>query len=122
MRGFGLSRHLRKTVQPIDHRVTDQDLTAEIAALRELLITMFGPDAPLQQREAEYRARHAHLTAEFAKRGLANPLPYRSLWDWHAHCRQDGIVDVNAARARIDRLLGSPRHARPMPEGREAAR
>src|SRR5438128_9638811 len=72
----------RFVVKTTDSEV-DDSLYPEILIHRNQLIAVATGRSRIQEVDDYYKARHRRIAAGLAARGLENPNPFDSLWDWY---------------------------------------
>ncbi len=61
----------------------DDTLYPDICIHRNQLISVATGGARIQEVDDYYKARHRRIAAALSARGLENPNPFASLWDWY---------------------------------------
>jgi len=68
-----------------DAQSSVEGLLEVVDAMRSLLIAVALGDPTPQAAEDEYRTRWTAISRALERLGLANPFPWRSVWDWLAY-------------------------------------
>jgi hypothetical protein len=105
------------------HEEVSETLYPEIIIHRNQLISIATGRGRIQEVDDYYKARQRRITAGLKERGLANPNPFESLWDWYRKWkaefptyseRRKYINDMYASV--IAKILHSPEPAVPARE------
>ncbi|MDZ4853772.1 MAG: hypothetical protein SGJ26_02740 [Nitrospirota bacterium] len=72
----------RLVLKTIDSEVEDS-LYAEILIHRNQLVAVSTGKGRIQDLDDYYKARHRRIATALAARGIDNPNPFESLWDWY---------------------------------------
>jgi hypothetical protein len=66
-------------------RTHAETLLSEIQAQKALMTAVATGGPRMADVDDEYKTRRAQISAALAEVGLSDPVPFDSLWDWHAH-------------------------------------
>ena len=70
-------------------KMNDDDLLAELNALRDTMVAVATGGPRIQSVQAEFEARYDAVDDELKRRRIANSLPYRDLWQWYGRWSSD---------------------------------
>ena len=83
---------------------SDQLLNA-IEKQRALMIAVSTGGPRLDDVNPEYSKRHRAISAELARRGLENPVPYTDLWEWYGKWSSGDLPTYQSRRNYISGLF-----------------
>lgn len=63
--------------------MTDDDLLQVLDGLRNTMVSVSTGGPRINEVEGQFQQAFMEVEAELSARGIKNPLPYRTLWDWH---------------------------------------
>lgn len=72
----------RLVLKPLDEDVEDA-LFAEICTQRNQMVAVATGRGRIQDLDDYYKARRRRIAAALAERGIEDPNPFESLWDWY---------------------------------------
>lgn len=64
--------------------MTDHDFLKLLESIKSLLISVSTGGPRIQEVEPRYKQIYGLVALEFLARGLENPIPFPSLWDWYS--------------------------------------
>lgn len=78
--------------------MTDDELIAALDGLRNTLVSVATGGPAIKEVNAAYQRAYALVAAELAKRGVANPITYGSLWDWYGRWSSGDLPTYQSRR------------------------
>jgi hypothetical protein len=85
--------------------MTKDELLTAIDSLRGILISVSTGGPRIQEVEARYTAAIRAVSEELAARGIANPIPYQSLWDWHGRWSLEDLKTYASRRTFVGQII-----------------
>lgn len=83
----------------------DTDLIAAIERMGSLMISVATGGPRIEVVNPEFQRLDGIVAGELSRRGLGNPLPYRSLWDWHGRWSQGDLPTYKSRRSFIGEIV-----------------
>jgi hypothetical protein len=85
--------------------VTDAELIQAIEQLRATLIAVATGGPRIVDVNDEYQRNYSVASGAIAQRGLENPIPYGSLWDWYGRWSSGDLPTYRSRREFIAELV-----------------
>lgn len=85
--------------------MTDDELIAGLEQLKALLISVATGGPRINDVEPRYHHAYAAVAAELARRGLANPVVFGSLWDWYGRWSSGDLPSYQSRRDFIGEMI-----------------
>lgn len=85
--------------------MTDQELLAAIDRLRSTMVAVATGGPRIDEVNRQFSEEFDVVDAEMRRRGIANPFPYRDLWQWHGKWSTD-LVGYASRRTFVADLTG----------------
>ncbi|MCC7142215.1 MAG: hypothetical protein IT349_08960 [Candidatus Eisenbacteria bacterium] len=77
----------------------EKEVLSEIELVRTILIDVATSSRRITDTEEEYSSARSRVTAALATLGVADPNPFRSLWEWYDHWKAAGLATYRQRRA-----------------------
>src|SRR5690606_36375864 len=84
--------------------MTNEELVAELDALRSLMIAVATGGPRIDSVNEDYRRRKRDLSSELSERGMRDPIPYGDLWEWYGKWSAD-FPTYQERRSHITQLI-----------------
>ncbi|HZX25533.1 MAG TPA: hypothetical protein VFF16_00585 [Telluria sp.] len=85
--------------------MTDQEFLKLLESIKALLISVSTGGPRIQEVESRYQQIYGLVALEFMARGLDNPIPFPSLWDWYSRWSSEDFPTYQSRREYINQLL-----------------
>jgi len=85
--------------------MTNADLLAALDQLRTILISVSTGGPRIEDQEGRYAAVFRGVDGELRGRGLKNPIPFQSLWDWHGRWSRGDLPSYRSRRTFIGEMF-----------------
>jgi hypothetical protein len=86
--------------------MTDAELIQAIEQLRATLIAVATGGPRIADVNDEYQRNYAVVAGALAQRGLENPVPYGSLWDWYGRWSSGDLPTYRSRRELVAEIVG----------------
>lgn len=87
--------------------MTDAELLQALDQLRNTLIAVATGGPRIQDANDEYQRTYASVAAGLARRGLENPIPYGSLWDWYGRWSSGDLPTYQSRREFVAEMVSA---------------
>lgn len=85
--------------------MTDQEFIKLLESIKALLISVSTGGPRIQEVEPRYQQIYGLTVLEFLRRGIDNPIPFPSLWDWYSRWSGGDYPSYQSRRDYISQLL-----------------
>ena len=85
--------------------MNDEELIAALEQLRTSLISVATGGPRIDDVDATYQRAFAAVAAALARRGIANPITFGSLWDWYARWSSGDLPTYQSRRTFVTELV-----------------
>lgn len=86
--------------------MTDADLIQAIEQLRNNNMVAVATGGPrIDDVNDEYQGNYSIVSAALARRGIENPIPYGSLWDWYGRWSSGDLPSYRSRREFLSALI-----------------
>jgi hypothetical protein len=83
----------------------DADLLQAIDQLRSMMISVSTGGPRIQEVDDQFQTEYDLVATALKQRGIKNPLPYRSLWDWHGRWSSGDLPTYQSRRRFVSELF-----------------
>ena len=85
--------------------MTDADLIQSLDRLRNTMIAVSTGGPRIQDENAQFESTFDLVAQELSRRGIDNPIPYRSLWDWYGRWSSGDLPSYQSRRKFVASLF-----------------
>lgn len=85
--------------------MTDAELLQALDSLRNTMIAVATGGPRINDVNGEFQSTYALVAAALARRGVENPLPYGSLWDWYGRWTSGDMPTYQSRREFVGELF-----------------
>lgn len=85
--------------------MTDADLQRLLEKLQSTMIAVATGGPQIEGVNGEFQSTYDEVADELAQRGLDNPLPFRSLWDWCGRWRSGDMPTYQSRREYVSDIF-----------------
>ena len=85
--------------------MTDAELLQALESLRNTMISVATGGPRIENEDGKYQETYNLVDAELRFRGIANPLQYRSLWDWYGRWSSGDLGSYQSRRTFIRKVF-----------------
>lgn len=85
--------------------MTNEELIAGLETLRGLLISVATGGPSIDEVDRRYQQALTSVAAELERRGVENPIPFVSLWDWYGRWSSGDLPSWQSRRVFIGDLI-----------------
>lgn len=83
----------------------DAELLQAIDQLRAKMISVSTGGPRIQEVDDQFKGEYEQVADALKQRGIKNPLPYRSLWDWHGRWSSGDMPTYQSRRRFVSELF-----------------
>jgi hypothetical protein len=83
----------------------DSDLFQALDQLRSTMISVSTGGQRIQDVDEQFKNGYDQVADVLTQRGFKNPLPYRSLWDWHGRWSRGDLPTYKSRRLFVSELF-----------------
>src|SRR6185503_21309252 len=83
----------------------DEELIEGIEFLRNKMVSVSTGGPRIDDVDRDYRQVYGTVAQELSRRGIKNPLPYASLWDWHGRWSSGDLPTYSSRRVFVSELI-----------------
>lgn len=85
--------------------MNDEELIEAIEFLRNKMVSVATGGPRIDSVDRDYRRVYGGVAQELSARGIKNPLPYASLWDWHGRWSSGDLPTYSSRRSFVSELV-----------------
>src|SRR5437870_3920420 len=85
--------------------MTDEDLIKGLDRLKAGMISVSTGGPEIGRVEAQFSFLYDEVDSELRARGIENPLPYRSLWDWYGRWKLGDLPTYQSRREFVNNMF-----------------
>lgn len=86
--------------------MTDAELLQALDSLRNTMIAVATGGPRINGVNDQFQSSYALVAAALARRGIENPLPYGSLWEWYGRWTSGDLPTYQSRRLFVGELFG----------------
>jgi len=83
----------------------DDELVTALDGIRGILISVATGGPRIDQEDPRYQRDFASVSKELAKRRIANPIPFKTLWDWHGRWSSGDLPTYRSRRVFVSDVI-----------------
>lgn len=83
----------------------DDELVTALDGIRGILISVATGGPRIDQEDPRYQRDFASVSKELAKRRIANPIPFKTLWDWHGKWSSGDLPTYQSRRVFLSDMI-----------------
>lgn len=92
-------------MKPLRTEMDDEALLRSLEYLRDTMRSVATGGERIQHVNEEFQSTYARVVAEFARRGIENPLPYADLWAWYDRWSSGDMPSWQSRRVFVNELF-----------------
>lgn len=85
--------------------MNDPELIRTLGRLQATMISVATGGAKIKEAEADFKSDYDAVADALSARGMENPIPYRSLWDWYGHWSSGDLPSYQSRRAFVSSIF-----------------
>lgn len=85
--------------------MTDAELLQALDRLRNTMVAVSTGGPRIQAENPEFELSYDQVSNELRRRAVANPIPYRSLWDWYGRWSSGDLPSYQSRRQFVASLF-----------------
>jgi hypothetical protein len=85
--------------------MTDQELATAIDGLRNTMVAVATGGPRIKDADDKFQHTHRAVAKALKDRGINNPLPYASLWDWYGRWSSGDLPTYQSRRTFVSELF-----------------
>jgi hypothetical protein len=85
--------------------MTDAELLRHLEKLQSTMISVATGGPKIDSVNGDFQAAYAEVADALAERGLQNPIPFQSLWDWYGRWRTGDLPTYQSRRDYVNGIF-----------------
>lgn len=85
--------------------MTDAELLRQLEKLQSTMIAVATGGPQIDSVNGEFQIAYSEVAAELAQRGIQNPIPFQSLWDWYGRWRSGDLPTYQSRREHVNGIF-----------------
>ncbi len=82
------------------------ELLRQLEKLQSTMIAVATGGPQIDTVNSDFQIAHSEVTAELVQRGIQDPIPFQSLWDWYGRWRSGDLPTYQSRREYVNGIFG----------------
>lgn len=100
-----ISPELADEIHGKAYKISHEDLVKLLESQKGVMVSVSTGGARIQDVNSEYQSKLPEITEALRERGLANPNPYKDLWEWYGKWSDGSLSTYQSRRAFLSEMF-----------------